>query len=666
MAEKTSSLHEMAINDDDAFIISYPKSGNTWLRYMIACLLHPQDDIKLGQLDALLPDIHASGHDELSAFPGTRLFKAHDCFDPRCRKVIYIVRDPRDVAISSYYFSIKHGFLDKDCPIGDYLKQFCHSDRTIFGNWQENVGSWVGARRPDPDFFLLRYEDMLDDPQKALADVADHLGWQYSDDQIRKAAVAGRCKWTQQLEIPENKGRHQERDDTSELLFMRSDEHGQWKNELDAKDIAHIESCWGRLMTELGYELTTPAGTTIGPERATAISSPASTPSNEGLTIVTSIAPRGLDHQQKAIASWLALGFKVVSLNCHEEIDVLRDAFPAVGFVEVSRDGRAHTGRPLIYFDDILAYYRDTGDSICGIVNSDILIKDDPSFYDIIDREAMNHLVYGSRVDVQDMDNRAGGVYRGGFDFFFFPRTFIDLYPSSTFMIGMPWWDYWVPAIALLKGMGVKRLDSFYAFHEYHEINYSEEHYLGFGRQFATLIRPLLSAETEADFPLLNDIEAVDIPRLGANTTRFLEKHSLSLTQAGYEASPHNDSGEQLFVQGVYDQALTCFQKALQIAPDDIRTLNNLAVLSWQLGDSEAALAFVRQAYQIAPEDRNTVLNFIDIQSALEKYDEALRACQHYLTAWRHDHDMRELAAVLKKSLAAQMENALGDLVNGL
>lgn len=384
------------------------------------------------------------------------------------------------------------------------------------------------------------------------------------------------------------------------------------------------------------------------------------------LKIMTSIAPRGLEHQQRAVASWKALGFDVLSLNCADEIAVLRAPFPDVDFVEATRDGRARTGRPLVYFDDILDYYRKTGDAICGIVNSDIILKPDEAFYDIILREAADALVYGSRVDVAQMEVLVGSVYAGGFDFFFFPRAFADLYPPSEFMLGMTWWDYWVPSAALLRGMAVKRLDSYYAFHELHKINYSPESYLEFGQEFAERMRDVLPAGARMHFPMLDDLETVDIPQLGAYTTRFLERYSIPVTKTQCAAAPYNEAGEAQYAEENYGPALQCFQQALATAPNDPRTLNNLAVMSWQLGDREAAKAFIDKAFLSAPEDRNTVFNYIDIQTALDKHEAALNACQHYLTVRRDDHEMHEIETALKQMLDVRTMQALEGLFDDL
>lgn len=384
------------------------------------------------------------------------------------------------------------------------------------------------------------------------------------------------------------------------------------------------------------------------------------------LRIVTSIAPRGLENQQRAVASWRTLGFKVVSLNCAEEIASLTAVFPDVEFVQVARDGRQHTGRPLVYFDDVLAYYRSQDDAICGIVNSDIVLKPDEAFCRIIASEAADGLVYGSRVDVASAENLSGGVYRGGFDLFFFPRSFLDIYPRSNFMLGMPWWDYWVPTLALLMGMPVKRLDSYYAFHEIHAVNYSPERYLGFGREFAEHVQHVAPASAHCHFPALGEVDAMEVNMFGANVTRFLARYSLSLTRAKMDAAPYNETGERCFAQADYDGALNSFHQALSVSPDDVRALNNLAVLSWKLGDTSAADMFARKALASSPEDRTTVFNFIDIQSALNNYEEALGACQRYLAVRRDDDEMRQLTGALKEAIESRMDAVREALFDGL
>ncbi len=230
-------------------------------------------------------------------------------------------------------------------------------------------------------------------------------------------------------------------------------------------------------------------------------------------------------------------------------------------------------------------------------------------------------------------------------------------------MLGMPWWDYWVPLVTLLAGRRAQVLESFYAFHESHPINYDKTHYIGFGQQFARLVRPLLS-EAEWDlFALTDEPDEDDVRRIGGATIRLLKRHASPLTREGFLARPINEAGEQAFAEDRIDEAFERFRQALSISPDDGRALNNLAVLSWRLGDRDSARAFIEQAHRLVPADRNTLLNFIEIQSALDRPDIALGACQRYLAEWRDDAEIGEIEARLRQTIEAQVETRIEDLL---
>lgn len=219
------------------------------------------------------------------------------------------------------------------------------------------------------------------------------------------------------------------------------------------------------------------------------------------ITVATSIAPKGIEKQQRAVASWQALGFHVVSLNTPEEIDELRAQFPQVEFVAVSRHGKQLAGKPYVFLDDVLAHLRDAaGERICGIVNSDIILRAGPELPAYLWREAEGGLVYGSRVDIRSAEDADGQVYHRGFDFFFFDKAVIDRLPKTNFMLGVPWWDYWMPIGFQLAGVGIKRLDSRIAFHVWHTTNYSTEVLIKFGREFTDRCAsaPFLALYTQA------------------------------------------------------------------------------------------------------------------------------------------------------------------------
>ena len=88
---------------DDVFIVSYPKSGNTWTRFLIANLVYPETPADFSNINRLTPDPEALSKREMAKMPRPRIIKSHQYFDPRYKRVIYVVRDPRDVALSQFH-----------------------------------------------------------------------------------------------------------------------------------------------------------------------------------------------------------------------------------------------------------------------------------------------------------------------------------------------------------------------------------------------------------------------------------------------------------------------------------------------------------------------------------------------------------------------------------
>ncbi|MFI5103169.1 MAG: sulfotransferase domain-containing protein, partial [Terriglobales bacterium] len=169
---------DLAVYSDDTFIVSYPRSGNTWTRFLVANLVYGGEPVTFANIERLIPDCEAQSSRYLKRVARPRIIKSHEYFDPRYKKVIYIVRDPRDVAVSYYDFSRKYRHIEDSYPLERYIGDFV-SGRLIsadWGTWGENVGTWVAALNGRPTFLLLRYEDLIADTPSELAKVARFFG----------------------------------------------------------------------------------------------------------------------------------------------------------------------------------------------------------------------------------------------------------------------------------------------------------------------------------------------------------------------------------------------------------------------------------------------------------------------------------------------------------
>jgi hypothetical protein len=249
----------LAVYPDDTFIVSYPRSGNTWIRFLISNLMHPDETVTFANIERLIPDTSSQSNRALKRTPRPRLIKSHQYFDPRYRKVLYIVRDPRDLVLSYYDFQRKYRQIEEGYPLECYVDDFV-CGRLIsadWGTWGENVASWVTTRAKSKNFHLLRYEDLIEDTAHELARVAAFLDIEPTPEQLTRAielSSADRMRHLERLQSGQwvaTKGRR------NDIPFVGLAKSGGWRTNLPGKCAAQIESTWGELMTSLGYEVVT-------------------------------------------------------------------------------------------------------------------------------------------------------------------------------------------------------------------------------------------------------------------------------------------------------------------------------------------------------------------------------------------------------------------------
>ena len=249
----------LAVRPDDTFIVSYPRSGNTWTRFLVANLLHPEEAATFANLERWVPDTEAQSSRYMRAIPSPRTIKSHSYFDPRYPRVIYIMRDPRDVALSYYDFSRKYRHIEDSYPLERYVRDFVtgHLGSANWGTWGENVASWAFARGARPGFLLLRYEDMKSRPEQELKRIAEFYGIEASPKLLQTTLERSSADRMREMEKTQGKEWVSTKDKRSDIPFIRTASAGGWKSKLRPESVAEIESAWGNIMAEFGYELVT-------------------------------------------------------------------------------------------------------------------------------------------------------------------------------------------------------------------------------------------------------------------------------------------------------------------------------------------------------------------------------------------------------------------------
>jgi Sulfotransferase domain len=173
-------------------IASYPRSGNTWMRVMLASYLINAPATERDILEDLVPDIRIllkSGRILPTNDSRPRIVKTHFLpevevlrpYAPMAGKVLYLVRNPRDVIISSARFL---GIAD--AKRAEFAKEFIAQRgvplfrKRAWGTWPQNVLKWTSPTSictyfPNADTLTVRYEDMREAPVKILHEILEFL-----------------------------------------------------------------------------------------------------------------------------------------------------------------------------------------------------------------------------------------------------------------------------------------------------------------------------------------------------------------------------------------------------------------------------------------------------------------------------------------------------------
>jgi len=187
------------------WICSYPKSGNTWVRSIIFAAL--MGEVSLNKFADVVPAFNASAIADTSnnatdplerevlcwdkaqhiastkASPKSQMFKTHNAaavvngveFPNKelTSKAVYIVRDPRDIALSY----ARHYDLDLNAAIEALLdEKNCTFDvgrAEFLSSWANHILSW---QKKDFPVLILRYEDLLSAPYLQIPRLLAFLG----------------------------------------------------------------------------------------------------------------------------------------------------------------------------------------------------------------------------------------------------------------------------------------------------------------------------------------------------------------------------------------------------------------------------------------------------------------------------------------------------------
>jgi Sulfotransferase domain len=165
---------------EDVFVAGYPKSGNTWIQYLLAGVIFGID-ARLAPdslVQDLVPDVHFKKFYRRYLTP--TFFKTHDLPRPQYRRVIYLVRDGRDVMVSYFHHLTALGNRL------DFLKLVATGEGLFPCRWHEHIDAWT-ANPHGAQMITVSYEMLKRDTVTELKRICDFAGLECEQTMLESA-----------------------------------------------------------------------------------------------------------------------------------------------------------------------------------------------------------------------------------------------------------------------------------------------------------------------------------------------------------------------------------------------------------------------------------------------------------------------------------------------
>jgi len=253
------------VPDADGVLVSFPKSGRTWVRMMLGHLLSERVRAAGGQppddpfdLEALAASAAQHGLPRLAVTHDDqphRRAPAHLQPDKAAyagKRVVLLVRHPGDVFTSLFHWQ-RHRRMSVEpaASVGELIRRAAGG----LASWATFHRYWLAARDVPAAFTLVRYEDLHADPARELRRVCDGLGIEgVSDDAIAAAVEAAAFERMRALEVSGASEHLPGRaDDPADARKVRQGKVGGWRDELSDEDAGWLTERAGGVLDALGY-----------------------------------------------------------------------------------------------------------------------------------------------------------------------------------------------------------------------------------------------------------------------------------------------------------------------------------------------------------------------------------------------------------------------------
>jgi len=249
------------LHTSDAILVSYPKSGSTWLRFLLAHALTAQE-VDFDSVRDVIPPVGRHRHAP-EILPGSgRFVRSHEPLLPYLgqpgQPVVALIRDGREVALSYLAHEQRNRRWSGD--VVEFLDRWLEGRFDSYGPWYEHVAAALDFReRNSENTLVVRYEDLRSETVDTLMRILEFLG--IEDAEERREAL-------QQVVAANTKDRMRSKEDSSAFLgtmktdgspFVRRDQRPDWNEMVPLHTRQRFERICAPALAAAGYDCPSPS-----------------------------------------------------------------------------------------------------------------------------------------------------------------------------------------------------------------------------------------------------------------------------------------------------------------------------------------------------------------------------------------------------------------------
>lgn len=245
----------------DIFLVTYPKSGTTWLKALMFTIVNRKTFHDLEN-----PLLKANPHELVTVL---EIYANENPKDPRPRpppppaassvmmhthmpftslpdsiktssdcRIVYAFRDPKDVLVSYWHFASKINSKLKFQPISlaEAFEQFSRGASPHGPYWDHVMGYWKASLEFPEKFLFLSYEELKKDPFFHVKILAEFLGHGFSTEEVEAGEISKIvefCSFEKLSNLDVNKsGTNLSIKGIENKIFFRQGKMGDAKNHL--------------------------------------------------------------------------------------------------------------------------------------------------------------------------------------------------------------------------------------------------------------------------------------------------------------------------------------------------------------------------------------------------------------------------------------------------